>query len=141
MQSPLVKWKLSWHLPDLLDPDNNKELLIAFGSQNAECAAFITSVITAARPGFWPVAVSILSLFPDVASVRGNVAAAAEHMNRVVVGPASVHSDKCAQEVEEAIEREKATGSAREFLTDLARRLRKRAEAERRQEAEEEINL
>ncbi len=140
-RSPLVRWKVSWHLPEIMNLERDGDLLLAVGRQSEESASFISSVITAGQPRFWPVAVSLLSIFPDAETVRRNVALAAEHMGQVISGPWSKHLDTCAMDVERAIEQEQPTGRVRQFLQELAGHLRSRAEAQRRAEEDEAVNL
>ncbi len=137
--SPLVAWRIKWHLPEVLDLARDWEVLVRIARRNERSAEFISSCLES-KDGFWPIAVELLTLHPDNALIRGNVSAAAEHMNRVVVGPFSLHYESCAREVETVLGHAATPTVVKPFLTDLARQLRHRAEAEHRKEEDEQIN-
>ena len=44
--------------------EGDRDILIEFGRQSVEAATFINSILTAARPGFWPIAVALVLAFP-----------------------------------------------------------------------------
>jgi hypothetical protein len=132
---------VAWHVQDILDLERDHDLLIGFGEQNVESAVFVSSSITAARPGFWPVAVALLSRFHESDALRRNVASAAEQVGHVINGPWSAHLIACALDVEQAVEQNHVSGRVREFLTELVQRFRAVAETQRIQEANEEINF
>jgi hypothetical protein len=137
--SPLVAWRVKWHVPEVLDLARDRELLMRIARRNERSAEFISSCLES-KDGFWPIAVELLALHPNNALIRRNVSAAAEHMNRVIVGPWSLHYQRCAREVEAVLGDAATPAVVKPFLTDLARDLRRRAEAERRQEEDEQIN-
>ena len=62
-------------------------------------------------------------------------------MGHVIAAPWSAHMERCAQDVEQAIEQEHVTGRVREFLCELAQSLHGQAEVQRRQETDEEVTL
>jgi hypothetical protein len=138
-ESPLVAWRINWHLPEVLDLVRDRDLLLRVARRNERSAEFVSSCL-AAKDGFWPIAVELLARYPDNRLIRRNVSAAAEHVNRVVVGPSSQHHERCAQEVEAVIADAATPAVVKPFLTDLARQLRQRAQAERRNEEDERIN-
>ncbi|HVO60604.1 MAG TPA: hypothetical protein VMT53_06690 [Terriglobales bacterium] len=138
-ESPLVAWRINWHLPEILDLTRDRELLLRVAQRSEHSAEFVSSCLTS-KEGFWPLALELLRLHPENRIIRGNVSAAAEHMNRVIVGPSSVHYEQCAEDVERVLAADATPAVVRPFLTDLATRLRQQAEAERRDEADEQIN-
>lgn len=77
---------------------------------------------------------------PDNTLICRNVVVAVEHMNRVIIGPFSVHYELCAQEVEAVLADPTTPAIVRAFLRDLAKHLRQRANAEHREEEDERIN-
>src|SRR5262249_11246016 len=107
--------------------------------QNERSAEFISSCLES-KDGFWPIAVELLRLYPDNVLIRRNVGAAAEHLNRVVIGPSSLHYENCAQEVGGLVGDAAIPAAVKPFLTDLARKLKERAERERGTEADEQVN-
>ncbi len=137
---PLAAWRISWHLPEVLDLIRDHELLLEFARRSEGNAEFASASITAAKEGFWPLAVQILALFPENAVIRRNIAYAAEHMGQVIVGPSSQHYERCALAVTEAIENEATPDRVRPFLRDLEQRLRATAETERHKEENESVN-
>jgi hypothetical protein len=137
--SPLVAWRINWHLPEVLDLARDREILLRIARRNEQSAEFISSCVES-KDGFWQIAVELLTLHPYNTLIRRNVRAAAEHMNRAVVGPSSLHYERCAREVETVLGGAATPAVVKPFLTDLVRDLRRRAEAERRQEEDEQIN-
>jgi len=73
-QSPLVAWKISWHLPEILDLVRDREILLRVAREGERNAEFVSSCITAASAGFWPIAVQLLALFPNNERIQRNVA-------------------------------------------------------------------
>jgi hypothetical protein len=138
--SPLMAFKISWHVPEILNLDADRDFLQQFSRRDARSAEFVSSCISGGSPGFWPIALDLLSLYPDNRTVRGNVARAASHPNHVIVGPMSEHYIRCAVAVEEILSSESIPDTTRTFLRELAANLRKEAQNERRDEEDESLN-
>jgi len=138
--SPLIAWRISWHIPEILNLEADRDSLQQFARNNVHSGEFVSSVLTAAQPGFWPVALDLLSLYSDNKKVRRNIAVAASHTNRVIVGPTSEHYTRCAAAVEEALNSENLPNTTRNFLRELAANLRKQAESEHRDEQDESVS-
>jgi hypothetical protein len=140
--SPLAQWRMSWHLPEMISLEDveDRDLLLDFANQGERNAVFVSSFLTAAKPGFWPVAIDLLTAFPGNELIKRNLASAAEHMGQVIVGNSSDHHDRCATAVEQVLTQGGVPEPVRIFLSDLAQRLRNEAEAERHEEADESVN-
>ena len=137
--SLLTARRINWHLPEVLDLVRDRDVLLRFARQSEANAEFASSSL-ASKEGFWPVAVEILALHPGNERIRRNISAAAEHMNRVVVGPSSENYSRWSQEVD-AVAADPATpNSVRPFLRDLAIRFHRRSEDEHRAEQNERVN-
>jgi uncharacterized protein (UPF0147 family) len=101
---------------------------------------FVSSCLSSGRAGFWPIALDLLSLYPDNKIVRRNIGAAASHMNHTIVGPMSEHYTRCAGAIEEILNSQNMSSSTRSFLQELAANLRKASHDERRDEEDESLN-
>jgi hypothetical protein len=138
-ESPLVAWRINWHLPEILDLTRDQDLLLRIAHRDEQRAEFVSSCLES-KEGFWPIAVELLAMHPEDVLIRRNVSLAAEHMNRVITGPFSHHYERCAQELEQALANATTPAVVKPFLTDLARHLRQRAASERRSEEDESVN-
>ena len=138
--SPLVAWRISWHIPDVLNLEEDRQFLHQFARKDASCGEFLSSCLTGGRPGFWPIALDLLALYPDNPTVRKNVALAAGHMNHTIVGPMSDHYTRCASAVENALRSKNISDTTHTFLTELAASLRTAAQNEHRDEQDESMN-
>jgi len=138
--SPLIACRISWHIPDILNLEEDRHFLHEFARRDARCGEFVSSCLAGGRPGFWPVALDLLALYPDSPPVHRNIAIAARHMKHTVVGPMSEHYIRCAVAVEEVLRSEAIPGTTLAFLTDLAASLRKEAQNENREEQDESVN-
>ena len=138
-ESPLTAWKISWHLPEILDLTRDRDLLLRFAGRTEKNAEFVSSCLES-KEGFWPLALELLSQHPDNRVIRGNVESAAGYMKRVITGPLSEHYNRCAQEVEEVHHEAKTPDAVKTFLADLARHLREHGASERRSEQDESVN-
>jgi uncharacterized protein (UPF0147 family) len=138
--SPLIAWRISWHIPDVLNLEEDRQFLQQFAGNDVRCGEFVSSCLTGGRPGFWPIALDLLAVYPDNRTVRKNIALAASHMNHTIVGPMSEHYIRCAVAVEEALHSENIPDTTRTFLRELAANLRKEAQNEHRDEQDESVN-
>lgn len=137
---PFGAWRISWHLPEILNLNSDIDLLLEFAKKSEKNAEFLSGFITGAQEGFWALAIQLLMLYPGNVRVRKNVSLAAEHMGQVIRGQTSQHLEKCAQAVAEARAKPDIPGDVNLFLSELEHKLRKRAEAERRSEEDESVN-
>ena len=137
---PLAAWRISWHLPEILNLNSDIDLLLEFANKAEKNADFLSGLITGAQEGFWALAINLLVLYPASVKIRHNVSMAAEHMGQVIKGPTSEHLEKCAEAVAEATATHEISADAKSFLSELENRLRKRAEAERLTEEDEGVN-
>jgi len=138
--SPLMAWRISWHVPDILNLEADRDFLREFARKDVRSGEFVSSCLMGGRPGFWPIALDLLSLYPDNKILRRNIAVAASHMNQTIVGPMSEHYIRCAVAVEEVLNSENVPGTTRPFLRELAANLRKEAQSEHRDEEDESVN-
>jgi hypothetical protein len=138
--SPPMAFRISWHVPEILNLDADRDFLQQFSRRDARSAEFVSSCISGGSPGFWPIALDLLSLYPDNRTVRGNVARAASHTNHVIVGPMSEHYIRCAVAVEGILDSGDIPDATRAFLRQLAAGFRKEAQNEHRDEEDESLN-
>jgi hypothetical protein len=138
--SPLIAWRISWHIPEILNLEEDRDFLQQFARRDDHSGEFVSSVIAGAQPGFWPVALDLLLLYPENKKVRRNITAAASHLNHVIVGPMSEHYSRCALAVEKVLNSENLPNTTRTFLRELAASLRKEMQRERRDEDDESVD-
>jgi hypothetical protein len=138
-ESPVTAWKISWHLPEILDLIRDRDLLLRFAGGSEKNAEFVSACLES-KEGFWPIAIELLSVHPNSQVIRRNVASAAEFMKRVITGPSSKHYERCTQEVERVLQEATTPGVVKPFLDDLAHNFRQRVEWERRRELDETVN-
>ncbi len=137
--SAMIAWRINWHVPDMLDLERDRVLLLEIADEGEEKAEFVSSCLEA-KPGFWEVAIPLLTKHPHNKQIKRNVALAAEHINRVVTGPSSLHHAACAQEVIQAAKRQGLRPEVRAFLEELAKSLEARANADTIDEQDESVN-
>ena len=138
-ESPLIGWRIRWHLPEILDLKRDHDELLRFAGKSERDAEFISSCLES-KEGFWPLAFELISLHPNNQKMWGHIASAAEYINRVITGPSSEHHQRCAQEVDRVLNDPATPPAVRPLLADLARHLYETAEIERRGEQDESIN-
>jgi hypothetical protein len=138
--SPTRAWRISWQIPDILNLEADRDFLHQFAQRDVRSGEFVSSCLAAGRPGFWPIALDLLSLYPDNRIVRRNIALAASHMNHTIAGPISEHYTRCAVAVEEVLNSQNISDATRTFLRELAANLRKEAQNEHREEDDESVN-
>jgi uncharacterized protein (UPF0147 family) len=138
--SPLMAFRISWHVPEILNLVADRDFLQQFSRRDVRSAEFVSSCLSGGSPGFWPIAMDLLSLYPDNRAVRGNIARAASHPNHVIAGPWSEHYIRCAVAVEAILNSGNIPDTTRTFLRELAASLRKEAQNEHRDEEDESLN-
>jgi hypothetical protein len=139
-KSPLLRWRISWHLPEMLDLQEDRDLLTEFANRSAANAEFVSSCLTGSKPGFWPIATGLLALLPENRLIRGNIAMAARHMNHTIAGPMSDHLIRCAEAAEELLNKENLQSPVQAFVRQLAEDLRREAQRERQEEEDESVD-
>jgi hypothetical protein len=140
-EDPLQRWRVAWHLPEMLDQQADAEFLTSYSVKNEQNAELIAESITGKKTGFWPIAVQVLAAFPENQRIKGAIAGGAEHMNQVVVGPTSEHLTACAKEIDNVLADASIPDATKPFLRELLDSFQKRAEKERHNELDESVNM
>lgn len=134
------QFHISWNLQELLDQERDAAILIAFALEGERQAELVSSSITAGRSGFWPIALRIISAYPNSDRIQGALAGAAEHLGLVISGPLSMHYEARRKEVERVRADPTTLSAAEPWLQRLENYFRERSERELLAELEEKVN-
>jgi hypothetical protein len=140
-EDPLQRWRVAWHMPDMLDQEKDADQLVNFALKDEQNAKLIAETITGKKQGFWPIAIKILAQYPDSESLQGAIAGGAQQINQVIVGPASQHLSACADQAQKVLEDPSTPESTKPFLIRLVKNLRAGAELEAKREIDESVNF
>lgn len=140
VRDAIVGIHITWDLREILDQERDIDTLVALALESQEQAAIISSTITAARPGFWPIALRILQAYPNNERIRGNLAGGIEHLGLLVDGPLSAHYEACRQEVARIRANTDTPRESKSWLKSVEEQLRTLSEQQLRSEIEEDIN-
>lgn len=137
-KEPTLAFSISWHLPDLINWDEDKEILSALAVEDEDEALIVLQCTS--RAGLWPLAIELLQRFPDNKKIRSMIVSRADHAQEVIVGPQSSHYEQCASEIKTIIDDSNTPASVRAFLKDLHDRFRDAARDQKRIEEDEAVN-
>ena len=129
---------ISWHLPELIEWGDDKETLSALALEDESKALLVLQC--APRGGLWPLAVELLQRFPDNKRIRNMIVSRANHDQEVIVGPQSLHYERCALEVQAILDDPTTPLSAHTFLRDLRNSFRDAARRQKRAEDDQAVN-
>ena len=129
---------ISWHLPDLINWEEDQEILSAVALESEMKALLVLQCVS--RAGLWPLAFEVLQKFPDSKAIRNTIVSRASHDQEVIVGPQSLHYEKCTSEVTAIIDDSSTPPSVRGFLRELRDRYLEAARRAKRLEEDEQVN-
>ena len=109
-------------LQEILNQENDAEVLIKLATENEKVAEVIAESITAARPGFWPLAFKIIEKYPSNENIENALAGGIEHAEGGW-GPYSSHLASSRQEVERVLNDPATPSTARPWLREIRNRL------------------
>ncbi len=141
LKDPFYRHRISWNLPDVLDQEADFDVLMAFARENERQAEVVAESIGSARPGFWPIAIELVELYPSSQRISSLLAASAEQRGHAFWGPYGQHLEESCKEIEHVLKDSQIPTKARHWLEEIQSTFRDRAEEERLSEADEEINL
>ncbi|QIN84411.1 hypothetical protein GBA63_18520 [Rubrobacter tropicus] len=131
-------------LQGVLDQEADRDLLIALADQDERQAETIARSITAAVTGFWPVAVGLLARYPDNVDIQDGVALGAHRIRGGIIshwGPSFGQTESVLEDVERVLGDRETPEAAKPWLREFAAFLREKAEKERIEEIDEDIDL
>lgn len=131
---------VTWDLREVLDQEGDREILIEYALEGRAQAELVADTITAARPGFWPIALRIVEQYPADEGLLEDLANGIEHQGSGIGGPLSGHYERCRQDVEQVRGDASTPRAARTWLDRVERALRAQAERELLREVEESVN-
>jgi hypothetical protein len=137
-EKPTRALNISWHLPGLINWEEDKEILreIALGDERR--AEHVLSC--SPQVGVWPLAIELLQRFPDSSRLRSMVISRAEHAFEGIVGSRAAHYEKCAAEIQKVLDSSSLPARLRTFLTETHTSLRDAATRQKRTEEDEYID-
>jgi hypothetical protein len=139
-QATTLSDHLDMYLRELIDQIQDAPLLVDFAIEAEAHALLVGEIITAAHPGYWPIAFRILEHYPANAEVRAVLSRGARREVGMISGPLSAHYTACRQDVERMLQEPRLSLVARDWLADLERSLRAEIERERRRESDDRVN-
>ncbi len=122
-KNPIMEMRISWKVPELIDQDSDKDVLITLAKKDIECARMIAGWMTSARPGFWPLCFALHELYPQDERLHVNLAAAIQQMGSVITGPMSRFYEDRRKEVEEKLNDPSVPSDVKRWLREVAERL------------------
>jgi hypothetical protein len=131
-------------LQGVLDQEADEDLLMSLAMKNERQAEIIANSITAAKAGFWALAVKLLERYPHNEIIQSGVELGARRTQGGTItywGPSADQTESVLAEVMQVLEDAKTPEAARSWLEEFATFLREKAERERIEEADEEIDL
>jgi len=129
---------ISWHLPELINWDEDKEILRELALEDEVKAVLVLQCTP--RTGLWPLAIELLQQFPGSKRVRSMIVSRANHDQEVIRGPQSLHYQNCALEVQAILDDPNTPSLARAFLREVHDRFLEAARTQKRVEEDEAVN-
>ncbi len=140
LDTDALSFRLSWDLQEILDQVEDGGLLMEFSDQDEKMAEIISRSLTAARPGFWPIAVHLLERYPENEDVLAYLSSGIEHVGSMIKGEHSVHLGRCRQDILQVVNDPSTPPRARAWLTRLAEKYREVVRKEVLREIEDDVN-
>jgi len=137
----LQEVQVTWALHEVLDQEKDADILLHLAAENENMARIICKSLAFSRPGFWPVALSVISQYPENVKIQSALAGAVEGMGEVICGSMAEFLEERLKAVTGILDAIATPAGAHPWLTELAEYLKKRAHSERISEADEEVNL
>jgi hypothetical protein len=109
-------------LQEIIDQQNDAPLLMKLAMENQRLAELVARTVTAARPGFWPIAFTIVENYPYSANIQYALTAGIEQAE----GHSSSYASRLLssrQEVERVLNDPTTPSVARQWLQDVLSRL------------------
>jgi len=140
LADPIVRFRLTWSLSDVVDQEAYAELLLRFAMEREKQAELVAEIIDGGRPSFWTIAIGIVENYPGSARIKSALTAGAEHTGHVITGSYATHLEKCRKEVEDVLNDKSTPPGARGWLQELQSFLRTYRDREQASEIDEEVN-
>jgi len=140
LHSPSRRFRITMHLREILEQKEDKDILLAHATKSEEDAARLAECITAARPGFWPIALAIVQAYPTSEVIQRALTAGATWDGQVIVGSHADHTKRCLEDVQRALNDSSTPPAGHSWLTPLRDHLRKQLESDCDAEVEEYVH-
>jgi hypothetical protein len=117
---------------------------VTLAMENERQAEIIGNGITAAKAGFWTLAVKLLERYPHNEIIQSGVELGARRIQGGTIsywGSSADQTESVLTEVMQVLEDDETPEAARSWLEEFASSLREKAERERIEEADKEIDL
>jgi hypothetical protein len=139
-QATLPAVYLDPYLSEVIDQIQDAPRLIDFAIADEAHALLVGRIITAAHPGFWPIALRIFDHYPTNSDVREALERGAQREVGMFSGPLSFHYAACLEDIERVAKAPELSSAARGWLAELARSVRNVIEQAQRRESDEPAN-
>lgn len=124
----------------VIDPEADRSVLLEFAARGEREASIVADTLARRPTGFWQLAFALVERYPHSQSVLSKLNWGLRGLGEVIAGPMSSHLEGCRVEVERALTEEAPPPLARSWLEERVQALDREIEAERRREADEQIN-
>lgn len=128
--SPLVRYKITWSLKDVLDLEQDKDLLLRLSDKKEEVAEILSECLATARTGFWPIALHLAERYHTQPQILSNLGDGVRKYGSVISGPMSLHLSNCLRTVEEVLALPETPARTRPWLRKLCSHLKEEARRE-----------
>lgn len=134
-----LRWRydITWNLREVVDQKSDAALLIEFAFENEQQAELVCESISAALPGFWPIALKIIERYPNNYKIQSALSDSGEQGG---MGPLSAHLENRRKEVERVLNDAATPTVARPWLEQLESSLHVQAEVVLISEIDREVN-
>jgi hypothetical protein len=134
-------WLLGGQLfGEVIDAEADRGVLLEFAARGEKEASIVADTLAGRPTGFWQLAFVLAERYPHSQSVLSKLNWGLRGLGEVIAGPMSSHLEGCRVEVERALAEEAPPPLARSWLEERVRALDREIDAERRREADEQIN-
>jgi len=135
-----VRFEITWDVRESLDQVQDGDVLAALAAEGQRQAELVTEALTTAKPGFWPIALTIAERYPRQKRILGNLERGIEQMGSMIQGPWSTHFERCRAEIHDVLNRERVSSRVASWLRGVEALLAKRAQSQLMAEAAEDVN-
>ena len=129
----------AWNAREILNQVEDEAILVSFAAENEEIAVTVCECISAGRPGFWPIAMQIVTQYPESDAIRAALSIDQIFRRPLIGGALWVYFDEKRIEVELLLADSTRTGEVRLWLRELVSELRQEVKKYRAIETDQEV--
>lgn len=121
LDDPCGDGAITWRLRERVDQEGDKDTLIAWGLMDEPRALIVAAAISAGHPGFWPIATTLIEVYPQSQRLRARLTSGAEWFGEDLYslsdGGGYTYADRCLMDINHMLEAQ-APGTARDWLIE-----------------------